>query len=229
MTSRDSTAASAAELIAEDLRERLLRLELYPGSPLREIDLSERYAASRHTVRAALALLEAEGVLVHDRHRGARVREFDAYDVNDAFDLREALEIEAVRLICRRRPSLDGLRAAVDHLDRLEAVEREAPSPSVIWETMRADRVVHRALIETTRSTRLLRAYVGIDMEIAYCFALCRVTSMSPDKQEHRRLLDALEAADEAAALDILIPHIDDARAQCLTAVRPPRLGGAGS
>ncbi|MEL5953567.1 GntR family transcriptional regulator [Streptomyces sp. CLV115] len=222
MTTGKGVARSAAEVIAEDLRARLLRLDLYPGSPLRETELSERYGASRHTVRSAIALLESEGILVHDRNRGARVREFTAPDIDDAFDLREALELEAVRLICRRSPPLDGVVAAVDHLDRLEEIERREPSERATHETLQADRQVHRAFVEATANPRLLHAYDTIATEIAYCYVLCRVTSMTPDDREHRAILNALFVSDEVTALDLLASHIEAARRQCVSAVRPP-------
>ncbi|MGL5929850.1 MAG: GntR family transcriptional regulator [Dermatophilaceae bacterium] len=205
-------------MITEDVKQRLLRLELYPGSPIRESEVARRYDTSRHTARAAIASLAAEGVLVHDRHRGARVREFGPADVGDAFDLREALELQAVRLICQRRPRLDVLVGAVDRLDVLEATERTSDLRVVEWETLQADRAAHRALVDAAGSERISRAYRSIDLEIAYCYALYRVQATPPDDFEHRTVLAALQAGDEDVATAVLRSHIDVARAACLSA-----------
>ena len=70
------------------LREAIARGEFQPNERLVESDLAVRYGAGRTAIRAALAVLDQEGLIVRERHRGARVRLISA---------REALEIEQVR------------------------------------------------------------------------------------------------------------------------------------
>ncbi|MEU8252264.1 GntR family transcriptional regulator [Nonomuraea sp. NPDC048916] len=59
--------------IADDLREEITRGELGPAVPS-EAALRRRYAASRNTVRQALAVLELEGLIVAEHGRGRFVR-----------------------------------------------------------------------------------------------------------------------------------------------------------
>lgn len=61
--------------IAEDLRSAILSGSLEPGARLSsEWELAERYLTSRPTVRRAVALLKAEGLVVTEQGRGAFVR-----------------------------------------------------------------------------------------------------------------------------------------------------------
>jgi GntR family transcriptional regulator len=61
--------------IAEDLRARILAGEFAVAEPMpTEAQLSERYRASRITVRHALALLDQEGLVHREQGRGSFVR-----------------------------------------------------------------------------------------------------------------------------------------------------------
>ncbi|MFJ5110965.1 GntR family transcriptional regulator [Streptomyces sp. NPDC088551] len=61
--------------IADDLRTLILSGELVPGEKLRsENELKDQYGTTRVTVRKALALLKADGLLISEQGRGVFVR-----------------------------------------------------------------------------------------------------------------------------------------------------------
>ncbi|WP_305788259.1 GntR family transcriptional regulator [Symbioplanes lichenis] len=93
---RRSPAATAAET-RDALRTAILGGEYLPGERLVELQLTERFRASRFTVRAALQELASEGLIEMQRNRGAMVRKVS---------LAEAVEITEVRMV------LEGLVAA---------------------------------------------------------------------------------------------------------------------
>lgn len=53
--------AHAYQLVAEDLRSRIVTGELAPGARLVEQELGDRYGVSRSTVREALRMLGSQG------------------------------------------------------------------------------------------------------------------------------------------------------------------------
>ncbi|WP_207946409.1 GntR family transcriptional regulator [Actinomadura sp. 7K507] len=83
--------------VVAGIREAILSGEFVPNQRLIEADLSERFAASRAAVRAALLELANEGLIERLQNRGARVR---------AVSLEEAVEISEVRMV------IEGLCAA---------------------------------------------------------------------------------------------------------------------
>lgn len=104
---------STAERLAADLRRRILSGELAPGLRLPpERTLAEDWDANRHTVREALRLLEAQGLLETRQGSGATILDFR---------VRGRLEIapyyfEAVGLDPSLRPEVEaflGLRRQV--------------------------------------------------------------------------------------------------------------------
>jgi len=104
----------AGRSVVEALRDAIVDGEFAPNQRLVEADLSERFGASRGSIRTALLELGAEGLVERVQNRGARVR---------AVSLAEAIEITEVRMV------LEGLCAAKaatrlteDDRDRLRGI-----------------------------------------------------------------------------------------------------------
>ena len=114
MTIGSPGAAGRARSVVEALRDAIVDGEFVPNQRLVEADLSERFEASRGSIRTALLELGAEGLVERVANRGARVR---------AVSLAEAIEITEVRMV------LEGLCAAKaatrlteDDRDRLRGI-----------------------------------------------------------------------------------------------------------
>ena len=88
--------ASAVDQVAGAVREMILRGELLPGTPLREIQMAESIGISRNTVRDAVRALAREGLVTHTMHRGAIVARLTERDVVDVFRVRERIETQAI-------------------------------------------------------------------------------------------------------------------------------------
>ena len=97
MTGTESSHAVDAAPVVDAIRAAIADGEFVPNQRLVEADLSERFGASRTSVRTALLQLAGEGLVERVQNRGARVR---------AVSLAEAVEITEVRM------ALEGLCAA---------------------------------------------------------------------------------------------------------------------
>ena len=118
---------STVDAIAAALRTRILDGELGAGERLRELELAEAYGVARHSLRAALRALAAEGLVVIEPNRGARVAALTRADLLALFELRLALELEAAHLALERH---DGrLPKPVHDAVRLMAAVCEQPDP----------------------------------------------------------------------------------------------------
>src|SRR6266540_6543487 len=85
----NTTSGAAAY---ERLRTAILRVELAPGAPVSEAQLVERFGFSKAAVRAALARLRAEGMVLAEPRRGHVVAPLTMRDILEIYDLRLALE-----------------------------------------------------------------------------------------------------------------------------------------
>lgn len=179
---------------------------LEPGSRLRETDFSKRLGIARHTFRAATQILINEGLLRRSPNRGVQLAVLDGDDIVDIFRLREALEVEAIRLVITGRKEIP---EAEDAVERFNALDDEAS-----WRTVvDLDMTFHRAVIDAAASERINRAYAGVQSEILLCMAQLRPHYDRPAEvaAEHRELLEAIEAGDLKVTEDLFRKHLGDA------------------
>lgn len=70
--------SSTVDRAVGEMRRALVAGQLSPGTPLREVALSEAMRVGRSTVREALAVLVSEGRAVRVAHKGVAVKELSA-------------------------------------------------------------------------------------------------------------------------------------------------------
>jgi DNA-binding GntR family transcriptional regulator len=106
---------------AEDrLREAIVSGRLQPNERLVESDLARSLDVSRTLIRAALVRLEHEGLVEHERHRGARVRLVSEREAVEILETRAVLEGLVARLAAERAEAED----VTDLKDTLAEMER---------------------------------------------------------------------------------------------------------
>ncbi|MBU1274941.1 MAG: GntR family transcriptional regulator [Proteobacteria bacterium] len=106
---------SVRERIYEAIRDEITYGELLPGERLTEKELSEKFQASRSTIRECLRQLESEGLLTFESHKGFRVSKLSTRQVEEIYDLRWLLESYATRLTAEKTTP-----AQVAHLEKLQ-------------------------------------------------------------------------------------------------------------
>ena len=155
--------ASTVDQLAAVLRERILDGDLEPGRRLIERELVETYDVARHTLRAALRRLEAEGLVRVEPNRGARVASLSGEDLKELFALRLALEREAAHLALARGGG--ALPAAVH--DAARELDLLARRRRTSWnELAAAHHRVHEALVGAAGAPRIERAYTALSTEL---------------------------------------------------------------
>jgi DNA-binding GntR family transcriptional regulator len=183
---------SAVDALTAALRERILDGDLPGGARLREQELTDSYRVARHTVRAALRALAAEGLVRIEPNRGASVMDLGPEDIRGLYELRVALEVEAARLALDRH---DGRLPSSVHagVRRLSAVcAQKRPS----WAAMiDAHDPIHRAIVEAAGSPRIARAHGALATETRL-FLVGLKPTWTPEKMaaDHEALVRDLQS-----------------------------------
>lgn len=86
------------QLAAEEIRSAVRSGQFAPGQRIDAEGQALRLGMSATPVREALRLLEAEGLVVNDPHRGSRVADFSSDNASELYALRATLEGLATRL-----------------------------------------------------------------------------------------------------------------------------------
>jgi DNA-binding GntR family transcriptional regulator len=205
------TATSLADDAYRAIREQILRGQLRPGSPLSRRRLALELGMSVLPVTDALRRLEADGLVETRARAGTRVRVPTAADIQNLYELREALESQSARLFAQRatpaqRRALANLGHQVDSLfNRLQSAGNDAQ-----FRFRAHSRHVrfHMTIAEHARSPLLTRA-IGRNhvLILNWVFDVgARKTPLPADF--HTQLVDALTSGDPEAADAAMRAHI---------------------
>ncbi len=199
--------ASTPELVADALREAILRGLYAPGQPLRQDAIAAALGLSKIPVREALRRLEAEGLVVLHANRGAVVAPLVPQEAQEIAEIRGALETLALRLALPNLTARD-VRQAAAILDDLDAEDDIAR-----WGALNRD--FHQALYAPAGRPLLLDLIAAQHRRFDRYMrvVLASMCHQASSQAEHRALLAACQARDEAAAVAILERHIATAAA----------------
>jgi DNA-binding GntR family transcriptional regulator len=137
--------------VVERLRSEILDGSRLSGEQLQQEEVAARFGVSATPVREAFGILEAEGFLESKPHRGVIVAERQLADLEDVYEIREALELLAIRRVVRRvTPGV---------IRELEAVLADAARGLLardIQHVRRANTQFHQVLLRVTESPVLI-------------------------------------------------------------------------
>jgi DNA-binding GntR family transcriptional regulator len=192
-------------MVADVLRDAIMRGLLRGGQPLRQDQLSAQFGLSRIPVREALRQLEGEGLVTVIPHRGAVVSELSLGELQQICEIRIALETTALRLAI---PNLDE-----NHLEQAAAILRATDAGTDVLEHWSMNNwLFHSALYSPARRPRLLslikQLHDHVDRYLRLHVSLLNYKAKGQD--EHWRLLYACRSSDTALAVAILEQHIAD-------------------
>jgi GntR family transcriptional regulator, rspAB operon transcriptional repressor len=201
----DAGAGRLTAAAYERVRADILRRRYPPGTVLTEGTLAERLGMSKTPIRHALRALHQEGLLELGPRRQMLVCRVPAAQRQELLEVRESLEQLSLMHACRTMSDDD-----IDYLRTLLRRQRRAAEAGREDEFIDLDEELHVTLAERAglrlvpRVLRQLRGFVRLMQlntrrERGY---MLRVFA------EHERLVEAVEARDEAAAIEALREHL---------------------
>jgi DNA-binding GntR family transcriptional regulator len=189
----------------DELRDAIVRGRLQPNERLIETDLARTLGVGRSAVRTALARLEHEGLVEHERNRGARVRLIGTVEAVEILEARAVLEGLAARQAANKATPEDirelnailgQMRALLDTGDLLGASDQNA--------------ALHGRLLEIAghdTATRLISALKSQLVRFQYRTILLPGRS-ERSFAEHTAVVDAVAAGDGDAAEEAMRAHL---------------------
>jgi DNA-binding GntR family transcriptional regulator len=205
---RRSSELPLGEVVYRQLTDMIIHGELAPGEPLREMRLAEAVGTSRVPIREALQRLADEGWVIRRPRSGARVKVPSQSDVDEIFDLRVLLEVEAVRRALRHisLSDADALREVID-------LGRAALSHDDLRAVVVANSAFHSGIAQLTRNELLVQMLAMLDRRVRWLFGTVALTRSETSLAQHAALLDALVDRDVEAAVEITTQHVEQTRA----------------
>lgn len=126
--SQDPSATKRDKIVSE-LRRRILSREVERGERLRQDEVADWFESSITPVREALRILEAEGLVTSEAHRGVRVAGVDVDRLKALFVTRRLTETFAIAR-ATTRISRHELRQAEKLLTDLDSASEQGDGPT---------------------------------------------------------------------------------------------------
>lgn len=194
-----------AEQVFEALKSAILEGRYPPGSELQEVGLATSFEISRGPIREALGRLSAEGLVTIRPRRGAVVTGLDRQEFLEAYQVREALEVLAIRLAVRNRTD-----RLLTTLDRLMKEMNDAADHNDVDRFFEANSAFHRAFVDASDNRKLQQVHAQVvgTMGRYRRRSLALRGDLRPSIEEHRRIVAAVRDGDEDSAAELLAHHI---------------------
>jgi DNA-binding GntR family transcriptional regulator len=188
------------------LFDRIISGEYPPNTRLKEEELAQQFNVSRTPIRVTLRQLEQDGLVEILPKRGARVVGFTVDDVEEVYDIRKSLEIQALKTSASHL-SIQGLLEIRAKLQEVSRVDDERVHEEI-------DARVHNYFIQASGKRRLI-SILNQMFRLIQRFRELGFEDPSLRKsayEAHLALIDAICLRDVNKAADILADHIEQSK-----------------
>ena len=230
MNGTGSDGSKPLSRIAYDaLRTMILSGEVKPGARLSERDLARRVRVSRTPLREALGRLERDGLAVSKPGLGYFATEFDPALVEELYEFREILEVQACRLAARRikDAGVRELQEIIRHLARFE--RKKKLSIDELREEVHLGLRIHEVIARESGNGLICDALYQLydRLRLLTWIDVLWFDTWSTTRKEHRELVAAVLARDPERAAKVAQRHVRRSRQDAVHVIKVQHAGGA--
>jgi DNA-binding GntR family transcriptional regulator len=196
------------------IRNMMLQHKLSPGQKIIYRDLSEKLNMSKTPIMYALGRLEQEGFVELIPNQGYIVKELDLKEIEDFFDVREALETYAIGLAIKSMKP-ENLKALEEKIRQ----HREYVTPVYDRKRMVLDADIHLYIALMSGNRVLARQLHQIFEHLFLRYRLELMHSIRPTSApaEHQKMLSLIRKRDISGAQKVMRTHIQSGKQGWLT------------
>jgi DNA-binding GntR family transcriptional regulator len=217
----DLRDTSLAKLVRDDMLALILKGVLTPGQRINEPDVASRLQVSRVPVREALRELESSGLVISRKHSGVFVRQLDATEIRDLYQMRGLLDGFSGRCVARLpRDQREALLVLLDtSVDVMQLAATEQDVQRYYAENLR----FHWAMVQAAGNRQLSDTYRGIvqKLHLSRLKNLSQDVGMQASIAEHIEIVQALRRADAVRCEALMAQHVGDAYERLLSKINP--------
>jgi DNA-binding GntR family transcriptional regulator len=197
--------ASLRGRIGESLSAAIISGELAPGTLVSVPTLAAQFEVSATPVREAMLDLEQRGFVASVRNKGFRVTDVSEKDLREIVELRQLLEVPAMRSLAANFPT-ETLPAWREIADEITA---HADSGNLTGFIER-DRDFHLGLLELYGNSRLVEAVRELRQQtrMVNLVRMKESNKLHDSAAEHHLMLELLERGDGEALEQLIIVHL---------------------
>ncbi|MEG0829418.1 MAG: GntR family transcriptional regulator [Anaerovoracaceae bacterium] len=194
------------EIVYEELKVKILKGEIVPGTRMMEVELAEDMGVSRTPIREAIRKLEKEGLVTIEPRRGAYASQISTKDMVDILEVRQDMEGLAAFFAAKRMS-----QAQIAELYKVSEAYDQAVKESNTGEMIAYDTKFHHIIVESCNNKILVQMIEQLQ-ELVLRFRYIYYDNFRRGENmpaEHKLIVDAINdgrAEDARKAADV---HID--------------------
>jgi GntR family transcriptional regulator, rspAB operon transcriptional repressor len=205
------------EDVYKQIRAAIVERTLEPGARVTESALAQLLGVSKTPVREALVRLREVGLVRADGRRGVRVVDLSATALDDAYEVREALELSGIARAARNQDE-ESLRAIeTASANSIAAAEQGDAESFARWDAM-----FHLQLAGLSGNEHLLKL-LRDTLDLIAAIRQGRASQLDASQScaaAHAEILEALRRRDPEESVRRLRRHIREGRER--STVEPP-------
>ena len=215
---------SLASQIARKLEEEIVLGRRHPRERLIEQDLCEQFRTHRGDVRLALFELERKGIVHRIPNRGAMVRDLSPDEVSSIYDVREELEVMAMRILPLPVPP-----KALAVLEKLQRRHSDAVDAGDSLAVHYGNVQFHRELFGLCGNPCLIETIEHLAQRVSSIrsYAHAHAGALANSRRDHAEMIAALRDRRRDDLITLARRHLKPAVEAYILAYRQ-RFGGAG-
>ena len=188
-----------------EIRKKILSNQLQRNTRLKEDEWAKKIGVSRMAVREALTRLLGEGLVILGEKGGYYVKPLLASDIHDIRELREVMELGALRLAFKKmnKEQMTNLEKICDDFTLMV-------KNGYFNGAMEADIKFHETLIEYSGNKKLIQIYRSSHIPLFHQKlgeSLVGINDYEQTDTEHRQIVKALKERKLALAEQTLSKH----------------------
>jgi DNA-binding GntR family transcriptional regulator len=187
---------------------------LLPGNPIPERQLCTQLGVSRTPLREAFRVLSTQGLIELQPRRGAVVKRLKPDEINQMFEVLEALEGLAGELACARMSD-----DALAHIEALHENMMSACKRRNKAKFFEINQEIHERIVEASGNPVLAQVYEGLSGQIRRIRYMPQITEAQwrTAAEEHAAIMKSLKARDRKAVGRALREHLRTKRERVKT------------
>ncbi len=223
---KSSAKIPRKEIVATDIRRRVLTLDYPPGMPLDEVELANQYELSRTPLREVLQRLAGQGYLSAEVNRGVSVASMDLATMRSFFQTAPLIYAAIARLATEQASP-----SAIAELKRIQQQFKASVAKKDPAEMALQNHHFHAHLGAMAQSPYLAPSLERLQIDHTRMshrfYRFSHEPSIKRIKlacEQHDTMIDAVERGDPAACVAETIAHWELSRAEIDKYVMPDAL-----
>ncbi|WP_456095590.1 GntR family transcriptional regulator [Peptostreptococcus sp.] len=198
----------SSDFIYSDILDRIISLKLNPGSKISENKICEEYNVSRSVIRHIFARLAQINFLTVYPQRGTYVNYIDLEYIRNALLIRLSIEKEILYRFMQKEDKSDTITKMKENMRQQEKFYHEN---EYLMEFKELDEEFHNYIIMSVENNAILPLINDHLLHISRWRNVYIKSGYKLSKliDEHKSILEAIEANDTERALRCMTNHID--------------------